>query len=268
MRIPAAILILLTCWLCSASASEAIIGNWILEGGKTKNRFSVEIVPSTDAEGEYWLVNTEGTSLVYEGRYVLKNSRLTRVHSGPKEYEGIAFRPEGARWVWAGDRKNKHIEPYAGSALRRPKPLAPDAVFNELGQSRLYLAALDKNEAEIARLLMSGTPIDLTNRDKRRRTALYAAIDMGHTELVVLLLDKGADVNQRDVNGVTPLMAAGQSGGPYKALVRLLLSKGADEGLKDKQGLTALARLKKAGAVSFETILVNELSAQTKTERE
>jgi hypothetical protein len=259
-------LLVLSSWLGSASASETITGRWILEGGKARHRFDVEIVPSTDAPDEFWLVNTEGTSLVYEGRYNLKDGRLVRVHAGPKEYEGIAFRAEGTRWVWAGERKNSNLAPYVGSVLRRPKPMSAEAMFNELGQSRLYLAALDNDEKEIVRLLTTGANIDLTNQDKRRRTALYAAIDMGHVPLVALLLDKGANVNYQDGNGVTPLMAAGQSSGPYPALVRLLLSKGADATIKDKQGLTALARLKKAGATGFEPTLVQELNAQTKIE--
>lgn len=257
-------LIALCCWLCPVLPAADITGTWILEGGKTKHRFEVEIVPATDSTGGYWLVHTEGIRLVYEGRYELRNTRLVRVDSKPKEYDGIAFRSEGERWLWAGDRKNNNLAPYAGSLLRRPKTMAADALFNELGQGRLYIAALNNDSKEILRLLNTGTPVDSPNKDRRRRTALYAAIDMDYVDLVAFLLEKGADVNQTDRDGITPLMAAGQSSGPYPQLIRLLLDKGANAGIKDKQGLTAMERLEKAKAVNFRDTLMRELASRKK----
>jgi hypothetical protein len=244
--------------------AETITGVWILEGGKSKNRFEVEFVAAKEPAAGYWLVNTEGSSLIYEGRYVLKDNRLVRVEGGVKLYDGIAFRLEGDRWVWAGDRKNQNLNAYIGANLRRPKPMSADAQFNEIGQSRLYIAALDKNKDEILRLLKTGTKIDTANTGNYKRTALYAAIDMGHIDIVNLLLEQGANVNYQDARGTTPLMAAGETCGPYPTLVRVLLAKGADERLKNKKGLNATEILQKAGGTGFIPILEKEIAARKK----
>lgn len=262
MKLRPILLFILGASLCAISSADEVTGIWILEGGKSDHRFEVEVLQATDPAGGYWLVHTEGNRLVYEGRYELKNARLTRVEGGPKLYDGIAFRREGERWVWAGDRKNTNLAPYVGALLRRPKPMAADAPFNELGQSRLYVATLNNDSKEVLRLLGNGTAVDIPNKNKRKRSPLYAAIEMGYTDLIALLLEKGANVNQKDGNGVTPLMAAGQNGGPYTKMVRLLLDKGANPAIKDGNGMTALQRLEKAGAVPFKDILVKELAAR------
>jgi len=56
-------------------------------------------------------------------------------------------------------------------------------------------------------------------------------------EGIKLLLDNGADVNDRSENGITALMMAAAYG--RKDMVELLLAKGADSALKDKEGKTA-----------------------------
>lgn len=262
MKLRLLLLFVLGALICAISSADEVTGTWILEGGKSDHRFEVEVLQATDPADGYWLVHTEGNRLVYEGRYELKNARLTRVEGGPKLYDGIAFRREGERWVWAGDRKNTNLAPYVGALLRRPKPMAADAPFNELGQSRLYVATLNNDSKEILRLLGGGTAVDIPNKNKRQRSPLYAAIEMGYTDLVALFLEKGAQVNQKDSDGVTPLMAAGQNAGPYPKMVRLLLDKGADAAIKDKQGLTAVQRLEKAGARPFRDILVQELESR------
>ena len=43
-------------------------------------------------------------------------------------------------------------------------------------------------------------------------SALYTATSYGHEMVVGVLVEKGADVNQANKNGVTPLMAAAMEG--------------------------------------------------------
>jgi ankyrin repeat protein len=53
---------------------------------------------------------------------------------------------------------------------------------------------------------------------------------MGHTEIVQLLLEKGADVNAKDDDGRTALMLAAEKG--HTEIVQLLLERGANVNTK------------------------------------
>ena len=65
---------------------------------------------------------------------------------------------------------------------------------------------------------------------------MYAA-GYGHVDIVKLLLDAGADVNERSRVSRTPLIWAAGSG--QLNTVRLLLKNGADPDLVDSNGETA-----------------------------
>lgn len=99
--------------------------------------------------------------------------------------------------------------------------------------------AAGKGNTEIVKLLLSkGADVNAKDKAVYGGTALMAAANRGHTEIVKLLLSKGADVNAKDEAGGTALMAAAGNGNTE--IVNLLLSKGADVNAKDKNGYTAL----------------------------
>ena len=72
---------------------------------------------------------------------------------------------------------------------------------------------------------------------ERQWTALGWAANGGHTEVVRLLLARGARVDARNSRHQTPLMAAAQGGHP--AIMALLVEAGADEGARDAAGRSA-----------------------------
>lgn len=76
-------------------------------------------------------------------------------------------------------------------------------------------------------------------KDEFYMTALMWAARNGYEETVTLLVEKGADLNERDFEGWTPLMFAVTSG--QRETVELLLEKGADTGRKENFGKTAAA---------------------------
>lgn len=78
-------------------------------------------------------------------------------------------------------------------------------------------------------LLQKGADIGATN--KKGTTALMRAADWGRSEIVKLLLEKGANVEAKDHDGD----------------VKLLLEHGADARIKDKHGATALSLATKSG---------------------
>ena len=68
--------------------------------------------------------------------------------------------------------------------------------------------------------------------------AVQSLIKTDRADVVEVLLEKGMDVNQKDVHGYTSLMYAVLENKP--ALVKTLLDKGADPHIINKLGKTAM----------------------------
>jgi serine/threonine-protein phosphatase 6 regulatory ankyrin repeat subunit B len=79
-------------------------------------------------------------------------------------------------------------------------------------------------------------------KNNNGRTTLMEASTAGRTEIVQMLLEKGADLDVKDDNGKTALMEASTSG--RTEIVQMLLEKGADLDVKDDNGKTALMMVK------------------------
>jgi N-acyl-D-amino-acid deacylase len=70
-------------------------------------------------------------------------------------------------------------------------------------------------------------------------TALLMAAPFGPPELIAKLIEAGADVNAKDVRGMTPLMLAVATDRQDKTVIRMLLEHGADVDAKSNLGETA-----------------------------
>ena len=135
------------------------------------------------------------------------------------------------------------------------------------GQHALYLA-LREPSLKVAKLLIDTPKLNIDARNTVDENPLMMAALKGHTELVQLLISKGADVNKtgwaplhyaatfghlqimqmlldahayidaESPNASTPLMMAAQYGTP--SAVKLLLEAGADPLIKNQLGLTAI----------------------------
>ena len=94
-------------------------------------------------------------------------------------------------------------------------------------------------------LLERGAAIN--SRGSRGETALLLAASKGNSEVVKLLAEHGADVNQASSDRKTPLHKAAMSG-DFET-VEVLLEAGADPSIKDRSGRTAaeLAERYRAG---------------------
>lgn len=103
----------------------------------------------------------------------------------------------------------------------------------------IHAAARDGDALQVAADLTQN-PGDLNLPDDAGLTPLHLAASYCRTNIVVLLLDKGAKLDPTEKNGATPLHFAAQEG--CTDAVKLLLDRGANVNARDKQGRTPLTR--------------------------
>jgi ankyrin repeat protein len=101
----------------------------------------------------------------------------------------------------------------------------------------LHMAA-EFDQLAIAKYLMSkGLPTNMKDQDGKY--PLDIAAKSGSKQVILLLIEKGADIEQKDdLEGQTPLMAAVKAN--QKEAVELLISKGAQIDARDKRNFTPL----------------------------
>jgi len=87
--------------------------------------------------------------------------------------------------------------------------------------------------------------IDINARNKAKWTALAYACKYNHNEVIKLLVDSGANVNQTVNVGSTPLQIALNN--DNTEIAEYLISHNADIDIKDIMGMTALAWSAKQG---------------------
>ena len=88
-----------------------------------------------------------------------------------------------------------------------------------------------------------------------KNTALLRASENGHTEIVEMLLEKGANVNAVQTNGITALMRASEKG--HTETVERLLEKGAKVNAVQTNGMTALIWASRYGNLKTVEMLLN-----------
>ncbi len=74
-------------------------------------------------------------------------------------------------------------------------------------------------------MIINGEDVNVTTAETKGNTALHYAAGMGYYDLVVWLVDNGAEINRRTNKGKTPLDCVGND--PNNATRRFLISRGA-----------------------------------------
>jgi uncharacterized protein len=133
----------------------------------------------------------------------------------------------------------KEEAPKVATALLAHPKIQVDAA-NQAGETALMMAALKGNEEWVRRLIERGAQIN-----RQGWTPLHYAATGAQTKLVVLLLDKGADIEAPSPNGTTPLMMAARYGSQQSA--SLLLARGAKARVANHAGLNAIEFARGAG---------------------
>ena len=100
----------------------------------------------------------------------------------------------------------------------------------------LMIACERCHESVVRLLLENGANVN--DKDNNEWTSLMVACVVGHENICHLLLDYGANVNDKNKNGYTALMRACEGG--YESVVRLLIENKVDINDIDNNGFTAL----------------------------
>lgn len=113
-----------------------------------------------------------------------------------------------------------------------------------------------RKESVPLNLLPNGTKVELPRTDNDyNATALFSAILKMRIPLLTSLLKSGIDVNVRNTDGMTPLMAAASTG--HIEIIRLLLAKGANTSITNNQGETAAALAVRSGHAQAVDLLMS-----------
>lgn len=161
--------------------------------------------------------------------------------------------------AWGNDTETVRLLMDAADVNARS---ASQGAIAQIAETALLGATFNSNLAAVKLLLAKGANVNLaSSRDKLFQvkngpillggfSPLLVAATSGPAELVKALLDAGADVNAKDVRGMTPLMLAVATDRPNPEIIRMLLDKGADVKAKSDLGETAFDWARKIGCAS------------------
>jgi ankyrin repeat protein len=107
-------------------------------------------------------------------------------------------------------------------------------ISNKFGETPLMIASIDGN-LPVVKALVQGRKAKI---DHIGWTPLHYACSRGHLEVAQYLIANGAIIDSLSPGNTTPLMMAVQSGN--EQLVKLLLDKGADLQVRNTNGLSAI----------------------------
>ena len=126
-------------------------------------------------------------------------------------------------------------------ALQSMMKVNPDTVnsVNASGHSPLILAAYN-NQVQIAeQFIKNGADVNFTFS---QGTAIHGAAFKGHLEIVKLLANNGAALDEPDQNKTTPIIYATLFG--HTEVAKYLFARGADPYFEDATGSSALSYAK------------------------
>ena len=120
-------------------------------------------------------------------------------------------------------------------------------------QNALEIAKLMNSETKLIEVFIDAKGVDAIVRDGW--TALMHAARDGHTEVVKLLIDNGADLNHKSNHGDTALMYAARDG--HTDVVKFLIDNGVDLNHKNNVGGTALICAAREGRTEVVKLLID-----------
>ncbi|KAH8075256.1 ubiquitin-protein transferase [Aureococcus anophagefferens] len=126
---------------------------------------------------------------------------------------------------------------------------------NEQGVTPL-VAAVQLGRSDAVKLLLDAGAVETDSAELfYGQTAVFTAAAWGHLGIVRLLTEHGHDVERENVNGASAAMAAGERG--HAGVLGFLIGTGADFQKADNAGVTPLYRAKKNGHKDVVALLLD-----------
>uniref|UniRef100_A0A3Q3WJE3 Protein phosphatase 1 regulatory subunit n=1 Tax=Mola mola TaxID=94237 RepID=A0A3Q3WJE3_MOLML len=157
----------------------------------------------------------------------------------------------------AKQKRNEQLKRWLGSETDLEPPILKKKKTKvKFDDGAVFLAACSSGDTEeVLRLLDRGADINYANVDGL--TALHQACIDDNVDMVTFLVEHGAGINQPDNEGWIPLHAAASCG--YLDIAEYLISQGANVGVVNSEGETPLDI---AEEEPMEELLQNEINRQ------
>ncbi|XP_034019780.1 protein phosphatase 1 regulatory subunit 12A isoform X6 [Thalassophryne amazonica] len=157
----------------------------------------------------------------------------------------------------AKQKRNEQLKRWLGSETDQEPPILKKKKTKvKFDDGAVFLAACSSGDTEeVLRMLDRGADINYANVDGL--TALHQACIDDNVDMVTFLVEHGASINQPDNEGWIPLHAAASCG--YMDIAEYLISQGANVGVVNSEGETPLDI---AEEEAMEELLQNEISRQ------
>ncbi|MEW5800010.1 MAG: ankyrin repeat domain-containing protein [Bacteroidota bacterium] len=118
--------------------------------------------------------------------------------------------------------------------------------LNSTGVDDNFYIACESGDINTVKRLIPDL-VDIDKKNSKGWSGLIMAAFNGHVDIVSVLIDNGANVNDKNYNGTTVFMYAKDSVLRTKdyRILDLLIERGADINARDNKGLSALDYIKK-----------------------
>uniref|UniRef100_A0A8C7FJL0 Protein phosphatase 1 regulatory subunit n=2 Tax=Oncorhynchus kisutch TaxID=8019 RepID=A0A8C7FJL0_ONCKI len=166
-------------------------------------------------------------------------------------------RREGMKMADAKQKRNEQLKRWLGSETDiEPPILKKKKTKVKFDDGAVFLAACSSGDTEeVLRMIDRGADINYANVDGL--TALHQACIDDNVDMVTFLVEHGAAINQPDNEGWIPLHAAASCG--YMDIAEYLIGQGASVGVVNSEGETPLDI---AEEEAMEELLKNEINRQ------